>query len=96
MKLNSSPGNLSPRSNAPLRFSDSESTNKAFLNSPEQDYSLNEGLGRISYAESNYIMWESAQERLKNSILDNDKAGINEALTCLKNLGVLSPLEVEV
>jgi hypothetical protein len=39
-------------------------------------------------------MWESAQDRLKNSILDNDKNGINEALTCLKNLGVLNPLEV--
>lgn len=42
------------------------------------------------------MMWESAQERLKNSILDNDRNGINEALTCLKNLGVLSPLEVEI
>jgi hypothetical protein len=41
-------------------------------------------------------MWDSAQERLKNSILDNDKNGINESLTCLKNLGVLGPLEVEV
>lgn len=28
--------------------------------------------------------------------MDNDKNGINEALTCLKNLGLLSPLEVEV
>jgi hypothetical protein len=93
VRMNGSPGNLSPRSTAPLRFSDSESTNRAFLNnSPEQEHSLSDGVGRVSYAESNFIMWESAQERLKNAILDNDKSGINEALTCMKNLGVLSSL----
>ena len=41
-------------------------------------------------------MWEAAFQRLKAFINESNKIGIGESLTCLKNLAVLSPTQIEV
>ena len=41
------------------------------------------------------MVWEAALERLRGSINDSDRDAMNEALTCLRNLSVMTTFEIE-
>ena len=67
---------MSPKSNMHFRFSDSECS--SHFCAAEKELSSTDSFNfRDSGKKSPYIMWETALERLRNAINDNEKEAMN-------------------